>query len=56
MRWPQVVAKTRNETNDALANAVWLALVALAHNLPRAVGALAFAFHARATTATTVTA
>lgn len=34
------------------ANAAWLALAALAHNLTRAAGALAFAFHARATTAT----
>jgi hypothetical protein len=34
------------------ANAAWLALAALAHNLTRAAGALASAFHARATTAT----
>ena len=34
------------------ANAAWLALAALAHNLARAAGALASAFHARATTAT----
>lgn len=33
------------------ANAAWLALAALAHNLTRAAGALASAFHARATTA-----
>lgn len=31
---------------------MWLALAALAHNLTRATGALASAFHARATTAT----
>ncbi|MEV6421952.1 DUF397 domain-containing protein [Streptomyces sp. NPDC051662] len=34
------------------ANAALLALAALAHNLTRATGALASAFHARATTAT----
>ena len=34
------------------ANAAWLALAALAHNLTRAAGALASAFQARATTAT----
>ena len=34
------------------ANAAWLALAALAHNLTRAAGALAGTFHARATTAT----
>lgn len=33
-------------------NAAWLALAALAHNLTRAAGALASAFHAKATTAT----
>ncbi|MET7565675.1 IS1380 family transposase [Streptomyces sp. NPDC005479] len=34
------------------ANAAWLALAALAHNLTRAADALASAFHAKATTAT----
>jgi hypothetical protein len=34
------------------ANAAWAVLWAIAHNLTRAAGALASAFHARATTAT----
>jgi len=34
------------------ANAAWLACAAIAHNLTRAAGALASAFHARARTAT----
>ncbi|MYQ70690.1 hypothetical protein GTY78_06460 [Streptomyces sp. SID4934] len=34
------------------ANAAWLTLAVLAHNLPRALGALASAFHAKARTGT----
>jgi hypothetical protein len=39
-------------SGDFNANAAWLVLWALAHNLLRAAGALASAFHAKATTAT----
>ncbi|MFI9042706.1 IS1380 family transposase, partial [Streptomyces sp. NPDC053726] len=39
-------------SGDFQANAAWLALAAITHNLMRALGALASTFHARATTAT----
>jgi hypothetical protein len=54
----QVIADVKNSgfahapSGHFQANAAWLALAALAHNLTRAAGALASAFHARATTAT----
>ncbi|MGW3513814.1 IS1380 family transposase [Streptomyces sp. NPDC000994] len=54
----QVIADVKNSafahapSGHFQANATWLALAALAHNLTRAAGALASAFHARATTAT----
>lgn len=54
----QVIADVKNSgfahapSGHFQANAAWLALAALAHNLTRAAGALASPFHARATTAT----
>ncbi|MEV7239609.1 IS1380 family transposase, partial [Streptomyces sp. NPDC051020] len=54
----QVIADVKNSafahapSGHFQANAAWLALAALAHNLTRAAGALAGTFHARATTAT----
>lgn len=39
-------------SGDFQANAAWLALAAITHNLMRALGTLASAFHARATTST----
>ncbi|MFF3877687.1 IS1380 family transposase [Streptomyces sp. NPDC001978] len=54
----QVIADIKNgpfahaPSGHFQANAAWLALAALAHNLTRAAGTLASAFHARATTAT----
>ncbi|MFE7246056.1 transposase [Streptomyces sp. NPDC057580] len=54
----QVIADVKNSafahapSGHFQANAAWLTLAALAHNLTRAAGALACAFHARATTAT----
>jgi hypothetical protein len=54
----QVIADVKNSafahapSGHFPANAAWLALAALAHNLTRAAGALAGTFHARATTAT----
>ncbi|WP_405680163.1 IS1380 family transposase [Streptomyces sp. NBC_01238] len=54
----QVIADLKNgpfahaPSGHFQANAAWLALAALAHNLTRAAGALASAFHAKATTAT----
>ncbi|WP_060954454.1 IS1380 family transposase [Streptomyces hygroscopicus] len=54
----QVIADVKNSgfahapSGHFQANAAWLALAALAHNLTRAAGTLASAFHARATTAT----
>ncbi|MGW1783897.1 IS1380 family transposase [Streptomyces sp. NPDC002143] len=54
----QVIADVQNSgfahapSGHFQANAAWFALAALAHNLTRAAGALASAFHARATTAT----
>jgi hypothetical protein len=54
----QVIADVKNSafahvpSGHFQANAAWLALAALAHNLTRAVGTLAGTFHARATTAT----
>ncbi|MET9383652.1 transposase [Streptomyces sp. NPDC002928] len=54
----QVIADVKNSafvhapSGHFHANAAWLALAALAHNLTRAAGALAGTFHARATTAT----
>jgi hypothetical protein len=54
----QVIADIKNSafahapSGRFQANAAWLTLAALAHNLTRAAGALASAFHARATTAT----
>ena len=39
-------------SGDFQANAAWLALAAITHNLMRALGTLASTFHARATTAT----
>jgi hypothetical protein len=54
----QVIADVKNSafahapSGHFQANAAWLALAALAHNLTRAAGTLAGAFHARATTAT----
>jgi hypothetical protein len=54
----QVIADVKNSafahapSGHFQANAALLALAALAHNLTRAAGALASAFHARATTAT----
>src|SRR6185437_6284846 len=54
----QVIADVKNSgfahapSGHFQANATWLALAALAHSLTRAAGALACAFHARATTAT----
>lgn len=54
----QVIADIKNSafahapSGHFQANAAWLTLAALAHNLTRAAGALASAFHARATTAT----
>ena len=39
-------------SGDFQANAAWLALAAITHNLMRALGTLASAFHAKATTAT----
>jgi hypothetical protein len=54
----QVIADIKNSafahapSGHFQANAAWLALAALAHNLTRAVGTLAGIFHARATTAT----
>jgi hypothetical protein len=54
----QVIADLKNgpfahvPSGHFQANAAWLALAALAHNLTRAAGALASTFHAKATTAT----
>jgi hypothetical protein len=54
----QVIADLKNSALAHLpsgqfnANAAWLVLACLAHNLTRASGALASAFHARATTST----
>jgi hypothetical protein len=54
----QVIADVKNSgfahapSGRFQANAAWLGLAALAHNLPRAASALASAFHAWATTAT----
>ncbi|MGW0818045.1 IS1380 family transposase [Streptomyces viridiviolaceus] len=54
----QVIADVKNgpfahaPSGRFQANAAWLALAALAHNLARAAGTLASAFHAKATTAT----
>ncbi|MGW3636125.1 hypothetical protein ACWD7F_39620 [Streptomyces sp. NPDC005122] len=54
----QVIADVKNSafahapSGHFQANAAWLALAALAHNLTRAAGTLAGAFHARAVTAT----
>jgi hypothetical protein len=54
----QVIADVKNSafahapSGHFQANAAWLTLAALAHNLTRAAGALAGTFHARATTAT----
>lgn len=54
----QVIADLKNgpfahaPSGHFQANAAWLALAALAHHLTRAAGALASAFHAKATTAT----
>ncbi|MCX4418458.1 IS1380 family transposase [Streptomyces mirabilis] len=54
----QVIADVKNSafahapSGHFQANAAWLALAALAHNLTRAAGALASTFHAKATTAT----
>ncbi|MER5753617.1 transposase [Streptomyces sp. NPDC002088] len=54
----QVIADVKNSafahapSGHFHANAAWLALAVLAHNLSRAAGALAGTFHARATTAT----
>ncbi|MGW3985259.1 IS1380 family transposase [Streptomyces mirabilis] len=54
----QVIADIKNSafahapSGHFQANAAWLRLAALAHNLTRAAGTLASAFHARATTAT----
>jgi hypothetical protein len=57
----QVIADVKNSSSAHAPSgyfqdhAAWLALAALAHNLTRVAGALASAFHARATTATIVT-
>lgn len=54
----QVIADTKSgplahlPSGDFQANAAWLALAAITHNLMRALGTLASAFHARATTGT----
>jgi hypothetical protein len=54
----QVIADVKNSafahapSGNFQANAAWLTLAALAHNLTRAAGTLAGAFHARAATAT----
>jgi hypothetical protein len=54
----QVIADVKNSafahapSGHFQANAAWLALAALAHNLTCAAGALAATFHARATTST----
>jgi hypothetical protein len=54
----QVIADVKNgpfahaPSGHFQANAAWLALAALAHNLTRAAGTLASAFHAKATTGT----
>jgi hypothetical protein len=54
----QVIADLKNSalahlpSGSFAANAAWLVLAAIAFNLTRAAGALASAFHARATTAT----
>jgi hypothetical protein len=54
----QVIADAKNgplahlPSGNFQANAAWLALAALTHNLMRALGALASAFHAKATTGT----
>jgi hypothetical protein len=54
----QVIADIKNSafahapSGHFQANAAWLALAAIAHNLTRAAGTLAGAFHARAVTAT----
>lgn len=54
----QVIADVKNgpfahaPSGHFQANAAWLALAALAHNLTRAAGTLASAFHAKATTTT----
>ncbi|MFI5823677.1 IS1380 family transposase [Streptomyces rishiriensis] len=54
----QVIADVKNSgfahapSGHFQANAAWLALAALTHDLTRTAGALASAFHARATTAT----
>ena len=54
----QVIADTKSgplahlPSGDFQANAAWLALAAITHNLMRALGTLASTFHAKATTAT----
>ena len=54
----QVISDLKNSalahlpSGDFQANAAWLALAGIAHNLTRATGALASTFHAKATTAT----
>jgi hypothetical protein len=51
MRWPSRSSRTGPKGRFA-ANAAWLTLAAIAHNLTRAAGCLASAFHGKARGAT----